>query len=74
MSYDYCKLRGIIIEKYGTQQEFARAMGWSDRTLSLKMNNKRFWKQPEITKASQLLSIPQDEIILYFFNTKVQYN
>ena len=43
-------------------------MGWSERTMSLKMNNKRFWKQPEITKASELLDISSEEIVQYFFN------
>lgn len=68
MLYNYCKLRGRIIEKYGTMQKFAMCMGWSERTMSLKMNNKRFWKQPEITKASELLDISSEEIVQYFFN------
>ena len=72
MSYNYNKLRGKIIEIYGSQQNFADAMGWSQRTLSLKMNNKRFWKQPEIMRASNLLGINQDEIKEYFFDINVQ--
>lgn len=72
MSYNYQKLRGKIVEKYRTQQEFADAMGWSERTLSLKLNGKRFWKQPEITLASQLLEIPEDEVVVYFFDQEVQ--
>ena len=38
MAFDYSKLRGKIIELFGTQACFAAAMGWSERTLSLKMN------------------------------------
>ena len=39
--YDYKKLRGKIVEKYATMQNFAKSMEWSERTLSLKINNKR---------------------------------
>lgn len=42
MAYDYRKLRGRIIEKYGTLKDFAIEMNWSERTLSLKMNCKVF--------------------------------
>ncbi len=74
MAYDYRKLRGRIIEKYGTLRDFAVEMKWSDRTLSLKMNCKVFWKQPEIMKAAKLLDIPSGEVMDYFFNQNVQLN
>lgn len=72
MAFDYSKLRGRIIEKYGSQSAFARAMGWSERTLSLKMNNLRAWTQKDIMKAADLLDIPENEIQDYFFKQKVQ--
>ena len=72
MAYDYRKLRGRIIEKYGTLKDFALDMKWSERTLSLKMNCKVFWKQPEITKAAMLLGIPCNEVAEYFFTQNVQ--
>ena len=74
MADDYRKLRGRIIEKYGTLRDFASDMKWSERTLSLKMNCKVFWKQPEIMKAAKLLEIPYDEVMEYFFTQNVQYN
>lgn len=74
MSYNYQKLRGKIVEKFETQQAFAKKMGWSERTLSLKLNSKRFWKQPEISLASKLLGIKEEEIQEYFFNQNVQCN
>ena len=74
MAYDYKKLSGKIIEKFGTRQSFATAMGWSERTLSLKMNCKVYWKQPEIIKASELLEIPSNEVMDYFFTKNVQNN
>lgn len=73
MAYDYSKLKGRIIECFGKQQSFAAAMEWSERTCSLKLSNQVFWKQPEITRASQLLKIEKNEIQKYFFNDIVQY-
>lgn len=74
MAYDYRKLRGRIIEKYGALKDFAMAMEWSERTLSLKMNCKVFWKQPEIMRAANLLEIPSNEVMEYFFKQIVQLN
>lgn len=72
MAFNYNRLRGRIIEKYGTQGRFAKAMGVSERTLSLKLNNKIFFSQDEITKISELLNIVSNEIQVYFFEKKVQ--
>ncbi len=73
MSYNYSKLNGRITEKFGTQAEFAKAMKLSERSISLKLNNKVEWKQDEILRASKLLGFPQIEIPNYFFNLEVQY-
>lgn len=67
MSYDYSRLKGKIIEKYGSNAKFAEDMEWSERTLSLKLNNKVAWKQPEIVKAIGLLSLDENDITGYFF-------
>ncbi|BDP83376.1 hypothetical protein EfmAA610_05860 [Enterococcus faecium] len=42
MSFDYSKLSGKIVEKYGTQYNFSIALGLSERSLSLKLNNRVF--------------------------------
>ena len=69
MAFDYRKLRGKIVEKYGSQSEFSVVMGLSERTLSLKMNSKVPWKQKEICKAASLLDISDGDIgDLYCFN------
>lgn len=57
MAFDYSKLRGRIVEKFGSQMSFAKAMDISERTLSLKMSGKRTWKQPEICLAIKLLGL-----------------
>ena len=71
MCYDYSKLAGRIVEKFGTQYNFAIAMGLSERTISLKMNGKVSWKDTEITKACKLLDLETNFIHLYFFKEKV---
>lgn len=72
MAYDYSKLNGRIVEKCGTQAVFADRMGLSERTVSLKLNNKVAWKQPEMQKAAVILEFPETEIQTYFFTMKVQ--
>ena len=54
MAVDYSKLNGRIVEKCGTQAVFADRMGLSERTVSLKLNNKVAWKQPEMQKAAEI--------------------
>lgn len=72
MRFNYAKLKGRIKEKYGRQEDFAKAIGLTPTTFSLKINGKAKWKQDEIVKAAKLLEISQDEIVEYFFNYKVQ--
>lgn len=72
MAFDYSKLKGRIIEVFGSQYKFAEAMGWSERTTSLKLNGTRSWKQPDICKAVCLLDLAENDIPTYFFTAKVQ--
>ena len=72
MSFNYSKLRGKIVEKFGTQGCFAKELGVSERTLSLKLNNRIFFSQDEIAKMSDLLNINPNEIQDYFFEKEVQ--
>ena len=72
MPLNYNKLKGKIVEMFGNQQEFAKAMEWSERTLSLKINGKRPWKQTDIMKAVELLKLSDSDIQEYFFKLEVQ--
>lgn len=74
MAYDYAKLNGKIVEKCGTQAVFAERMGLSERTISLKLNDKVAFKQPEIQKALPILGLTESDIQAYFFTLKVQDN
>lgn len=69
--FDYSKLLGKIVEVFGTQGNFAQAIGLSENTLSRKLNNKVDWKVSEINKAVEELGIERVEIPLYFFTPKV---
>lgn len=72
MTYDYSKLNGKIVEVYNTRYRFAEAMGWSNHTMSCKLNNKVPWRQADIEKAVRLLSINKSDIGDYFFAVEVQ--
>lgn len=72
MKYNYSKLLGAIREKCATQAIFAERMGMSERSLSLRLNNKREWKQDEIVRACEVLGIEHSNVMLYFFNKNVQ--
>ena len=65
--YDYSKLRGRIVEKYGTITAFARVLGISKTTVSLKLKNEIGFSRDDIVEWSELLDIPEEEYTLYFF-------
>ncbi|MGW7932603.1 DUF739 family protein [Staphylococcus xylosus] len=71
-TFDFSLLNGKIVEKYATQFNFAVALGVSERTLSLKLNNKVPWKNTDIIKTCDLLDIPIKDVYKYFFDKKVQ--
>ena len=71
MAFDYRKLKGRIIEKYGSQLNFADAYGISENTPSLKMRNKVRFTSDDIIAISDMLDIPENEIGSYFFTKQV---
>ena len=72
MTYDYSKLNGRIVEIFKTRYAFAKAMGWSNHTMSAKLHNKIPWRQKDIEKAVNLLSVDKREIGDYFFTLEVK--
>lgn len=72
MEFEYNKLKGRIVEVFGTQAKFSNAMGWSMQTTTKKLNNIRFWKQTDICKAAEILNIQYCQIPEFFFQEKVQ--
>lgn len=65
--YDYCKLRGRITEKYGSQKKFAKTVGTSAQTVSSKLNCRAEFSKKDILKWCEALDISIDEIPVYFF-------
>lgn len=65
--YDYSKLLGRLREKKITQSELARKLGISETSLNLSLNNKRPFKQSEISGICDCLVIPAECIDSYFF-------
>lgn len=54
----YAKLRGLILEKFGTQEAFAEALEMHSATLNAKLNGRSEWSGPEIARTCKLLGIP----------------
>lgn len=67
MPYTYNALRGRIIEKYGTQGNFAESIGISKNAMSKKMNCETGFSQEDIIMWSELLNIAKEDYGKYFF-------
>lgn len=72
--YNYSKLKGKIRELDITLAEFAKILGISEQTLNLRLQDKRPFKQDEITKAMKFFNEPVENIHIYFFTPKVAKN
>ena len=69
MPFDFSKLRGRIVERYGTCEKFAEALGKSKTWVSARLNNVVPWGADEIHAVivPDVLDIPTGEIPAYFF-------
>lgn len=65
--YNTSKLRGRIVEKFGSQKAFVDAGYATPSCLSQYLNGKMSLNQQTIDKWIEALDIPADEIHLYFF-------
>ncbi len=68
MPYTYNKLRGRIVEKFGSQDKFAEAINLSRNSVSKKMNCQSGFSQNDIVVWSALLDIEPIEYGEYFFS------
>lgn len=71
MAFDFRRLRGRIVEKFGSCDRFAAAMGRSKVWMSSRLNNVVQWRAEEMREAAALLEIPAEEIPAYFLTPKV---
>lgn len=72
LKFDFSRLQGRIVEKFGTRGRFAEAMGLSDGMLSDRLNNRVFMDGAEIVQAAELLDIPGEEITAFFLTPKFE--
>lgn len=71
MAYDYSKLRGRIVEKYGSQTKFAKKVNVTRQTINGKLSGRIEFTKNDIMSWSELLEIGSDEIGTYFFTLRV---
>lgn len=77
--YDYSLLRGRIRELFGNEKTFANKLRKSELSMSVgtfssRINGQTYFKQPEIQLICKLLRIPLENIIIYFFTPKYEFN
>ena len=65
---EYNKLRGRIIEMFGTIEKFAEFIGITRVTVSNKLNGKSKFTRDDILFWSSALKIAQDDMGCYFFD------
>ena len=71
LTFDYSKLRGRIVEKFGTQKQFGKAMNISESSLTLKLAGSSGFTQGEIIRAMDLLDLEDSSVAQYFFTPRV---
>ncbi len=67
MSYSYNKLKGRIVERYGTQGNLAKKIGISKNSMSKKLTGKTEFSQSDIEKWAGLLNIERKDYGEFFF-------
>ena len=72
--FDFSKLIGRIVEKFGTRKAFCEKVGISEPALSYRLSNKTSFSMEEIHRIIQpdCLDIVPAEIGVYFFTPKVR--
>ena len=63
----YRKLRGRIVEKYGSLTEFATALGISRAMISKYLNGKAVFNTVSMDRWGKLLEIERSDYSAYFF-------
>lgn len=68
MDMTYSKLKGRIIEKYGTQEEFCKKIGISKTAMSNKMTGKTGFSQKDIMRWCAMLDIDLNDVGIFFYH------
>lgn len=68
---EHQKLRGRIVELYGSQGAFAKEIGKTEQCITAKLSGKTQFSQADIIEWSNALQINVDEVGVYFFANKL---
>lgn len=71
MAQGYNRLRGKIVEVFGTQGAFADALGTTEQTITNKLAGKTQFSQNDIIAWCNALGIVTDDVGGYFFAQKL---
>lgn len=71
MEFDYSKLRGRIVEKFGSIEAFSSETSISNISVSKKLNNKVPISRADMIEWSNLLEIPVEEYGLFYCTEKL---
>ena len=71
MELTHAKLRGRIIEKFGSYRAFARAIGKSEQTVNTKLSGKSGFSDENIIEWSNALDIALEEVGAFFLTEKL---
>lgn len=67
MSKTFPKLRGRMVEKFGSVEGFAKAAGIPKNTIYCKLLKKRKITSDDMKSWGEILEIPQNEYYDYYF-------
>ena len=68
---EHQKLRGKIIEVFGSQGAFAKAIGKTEQSVTAKLNGRSQFSQGDIIEWGNALGIKVNDIGSYFFANKL---
>lgn len=71
MEFDYSKLRGRIVEKFGNISQFSKELKITRTSVNMKLNNRMNFTRSDMIEWSRLLDIPKEELGCYFFTEKL---
>ena len=71
MELTHAKLRGRIIEKFGSYRAFAKAINKSEQTVNTKLSGKSGFSEDNIIEWSNALDIGPEEVGAFYFTEKL---
>lgn len=71
MDREMMNLKGRIVQKYGTQGKFAKALGKTEQTVTAKLNGRSQFSQDDIVDWCNALDIDGPSIGEYFFANRL---